>query len=787
MSWALKYPHWYHDEVEELKSSNIYKEKYREFEKILVSTGDLLVRTKNFIKYPILIIYPENTPFKPPKIYILCELLTKEEVESISRGDANKITEVINKKKKLLYLRHQMADGDVCFIETDNIYDNRPEIFQVSDILNRVSKWLVGIDKGKIPDDNLEVEFFYHFPFKTDELNILLPQIFYDPRIISGEFYLHKFSTIQERIINKKTYVGVQIVGQDESGLSFNPKTDDMFSKVVKTKFSHSLDYILKEDMITDAIKNEEVIEGSWWAIENEPQPFENPEGLLELIHSDKEEAIKIFYTSQAFKNLTKYPIAYIGLRFKNRHGDLEWVIFRLVKKENAAFIINPSLDDTIEILNNYSLQIIKTDLFTDKQHHLRNSKRAYRDILTKKAVSIIGCGALGSEISDCLGKAGIGKLIFLDKQDIEPGNPIRHLCGLEKLYFPKSIAVGMHIFEHNPFIEVQQVVNDITTININDYVFNDGIAVSSLANDNIEAYLNEQAIINNKTIFYSRVLRGGKVGRIFRVIPGVDACFRCLLQYKLENNHLFFDIQEDEQYPTILNECNNPIRPASAADIKLIASITSRIIIDYLQSGDIADNHWIFTSESMDGFDLSNDELMSTKKMSIPVHPECPICGISEKVNIRILKKVYEFMKAEVIEARNVETGGILIGFKGKNNCIYVVNATGPGPKAVRTESWFERDIEYCQKILNDEYEKYGDKGIYIGEWHCHPSRCNKPSNRDLLSLSEIAEARNYLVVEPIMLIFSNDIKLNCTVHPIGKKYYETDIEIIESDRNEI
>lgn len=479
--------------------------------------------------------------------------------------------------------------------------------------------------------------------------------------------------------------------------------------------------------------------------------------------------------------------MGYIGLRFRNRRGDLEWAIFRLIKKEDAPFILNPSLNETIEILKNYTLRIVKTDLFSDKQHHLRNFKRANRKLLSKQVISMVGCGALGSEISDCLGKAGIGNLIFVDNQNIEPGNPIRHLCGLEKLYYPKSIAVGMHIFEHNPFIEVKTLFDDITIININDYILNDGIAVSSLANDNIEAYLNEQAIINNKTIFYSRVLRGGKVGRIFRVIPGVDACFRCLLQYKLEENKLFFNIPEDEQYPTLLNECNNPIRPASAADIKLIASITSRIIIDHLQSENNNYNHWIYSSESIDKFVLNDNELMSIKKLFIPTHPNCPICSVREKVKVRIAKKVYEFMKAEVVETKNIETGGILIGFKGKNNCVYVINATGPGPKAVRTEIWFERDIEYCQKILNEEYEKFGDKSIYIGEWHCHPSRSNKPSNRDLLSLSEIAEAENYLVDEPVMLIFSNDLKLNCTVHPIGKKYYETDFEIIESDRNEI
>ena len=789
MSWKLKHPNWYLSEINELSSSNIYNEKYQTFNKILVSSGELVIRRKIFTKYPILIIYPKATPFKPPKIYILNELLSSKEVELISNEDQQKFYEIIGNKKKLIYRRHQMSDGEICFIESDNLYNNSPHIFNISDILKRIIKWIIGIESDDIPNDNNEVEFFAHFPEKTYELNILLPKIFYNSLIDNGEFYLFKFPRSYDE--GKNTFVGVVIRGT-KLGVAMLPQKDSIFGILADSKFENLLDLITKNEKLKKEKEQKIIIEGSWWNINFEPTPFSDIRELFKLLSNNEDESLRLIYQSQFYNDIFyQSDLAYFGLRFKNRKGLFEWIIFQLRRNGTNPQSVVKKLDkeDILNNLTNYSVKVIKTNEFTDDSYHLRNKNRANREILRNKGISLIGCGALGSEIADCLGKAGIGELNFIDNQFMEPNNPIRHLCGLETIGQPKVDAVAMNVFEHNPFIflAINKSQIDVYNFNINQYVKEKEIGISSIADDNTESFLNEQAVINRKTIFYSRVLRGGKVGRIFRVVPGIDACFRCLLQYKLEGSEIFFDVPEDEDYPTILNECNNPIRPASAADIKLIASISSRILVDYLQSGNKDFNHWIYYSESFGKITIREDELMSIRKTFIPPHPNCPLCSIAEKIKVRILKDVFEFMRKQVIDSRNIETGGILIGFKGKNNYVYVCKATGPGPNAKRTENWFERDIEYCQKILNKEYEKYGKRGIYIGEWHCHPSKSNIPSNRDLLSLTEIAESENYLIDEPIMLIFSNEPDLSCTTHPMGKIYYKTEYEIITGDRNEV
>ena len=92
-----------------------------------------------------------------------------------------------------------------------------------------------------------------------------------------------------------------------------------------------------------------------------------------------------------------------------------------------------------------------------------------------------------------------------------------------------------------------------------------------------------------------------------------------------------------------------------------------------------------------------------------------------------------------------------------------------------------FEKDIQFCQKFLDELYIKTSNRIIYVGEWHSHPSSNNDPSGTDLKSLTEISYQKEYLTEKPIMIIFSKDGAPSCTVHPYGKLYYKTTFSALE------
>jgi len=349
----------------------------------------------------------------------------------------------------------------------------------------------------------------------------------------------------------------------------------------------------------------------------------------------------------------------------------------------------------------------------------------------------------------------------------------------------PKTHGMAEHLVLHNPFVNVESKPANILLSKLDDFLPQGAIGVSTIADDNVEDYLNEQAIERERTVFYCRALRGGKAARIFRVVPQRDACKYCLWMYLKDKNPIFQNIPEDESLPAITNECNNPVRPASAADMKIISGIFSRIITDFLQGRDTDNNHWIWISEPLQGLQLESSTYGLIRARRIPRHPKCFVCQRLEEKKVYIHKEVLDFIRQESAESGDDETGGVLIGFRMGGDKYVIVRASKAGPNAKRTKTRFEKDEEYCQKELLGVYEELGEKGLYLGEWHFHPSGGNEPSGLDIKSLTEIAAQDNYRIDKPIMLILSPELEYAITIHDKNKKCVRIPINIVEDDDN--
>jgi integrative and conjugative element protein (TIGR02256 family) len=140
-------------------------------------------------------------------------------------------------------------------------------------------------------------------------------------------------------------------------------------------------------------------------------------------------------------------------------------------------------------------------------------------------------------------------------------------------------------------------------------------------------------------------------------------------------------------------------------------------------------------------------------------------------------LKSCVDFIISEIGDKKNIETGGVLAGHINGNNkrSVILSHVSGPGPKAIKRSDIFKKDIVFCQEFLDEIYKKTAGKIVYSGEWHYHPSRNNNPSGLDLSSLEQISNQNEYLLDEPIMIIFNNKGELSCTAHPASKSYYKT------------
>ena len=120
---------WYHvhqrhfrDERKKLSSTEFYKEKIQCCDNFLFFTCSIIVRLSTIECFPILIAYPDSTPFMLPLIFPLVEELTMEELEQIGRDGIEKHEATILRKVRFFpQVRHQNPNGSLCILEWDNV------------------------------------------------------------------------------------------------------------------------------------------------------------------------------------------------------------------------------------------------------------------------------------------------------------------------------------------------------------------------------------------------------------------------------------------------------------------------------------------------------------------------------------------------------------------------------------------------------------------------------------------------------------------------------------------
>jgi len=779
MRWFVSKPYLLHSELRELANNGNYSEVSTYVNRTLVSSGQVILRVGQVYRFPVLIVFEDATPYIPPKVYLLKSVICSDIVRNLSELSPVEIAGKIQGFIRFYYHRHQNSDGSLCIIENDDIHDDRLELIRTRDVIERIRQWFRGHLTGEFPPDNREVELYSHFPSKRDDLIFLLPDKFFSPEISKGKFYFHRLQMSHPTI---KYYLGFRMYAIPENGIEYpiNCKQNGHFFNTFTAP--GSMDLIPNGGTYSHLISDGTVIEGWWWHVQNEPLPCALAEELIGVI--DHENGLRQLAEQLMILGKLGQDNLCIGLRFFNRRAELEWQFFYLVKSGRLLLRSDYTLEDAIDSLRTREIQAIRSEQLTERYFHLRNSSRADRSLLANNVATVIGVGALGSVLAETLAKAGVGRVNLVDRGIMNAHNAIRHTCGLPWIGWPKVAAVGINsIAAHNPFVSVGINTLNILESSIEEYFDRLSIGISTIADDAAEHFLNEESIRTGRTVFYARALRGGKAARIFRVRPGIDACKQCLVLYKQEGSAHFITLNEDPDLPLLTNECNNPVRPGSGADMSVIGGVLSQLVIEYLQNTNTGYNQWIwYTEELHPRLPLKSDQSAVCFRQYIPPHPKCHLCQRLEARGVLITRESLAAVSAEVSKSIGIETGGILIGFRARNGKVVIVRATGPGPKAVRTPTWFDRDVEYCQQQLKEASDLLGLKGQYVGEWHFHPVGSSEPSGRDIRSMGEIAAQINYATDEPIMLIVSPETKMVFTLHPAYKAFIEAAFQVIDS-----
>lgn len=154
-------------------------------------------------------------------------------------------------------------------------------------------------------------------------------------------------------------------------------------------------------------------------------------------------------------------------------------------------------------------------------------------------------------------------------------------------------------------------------------------------------------------------------------------------------------------------------------------------------------------------------DELAMTSALSAP-YPAAPL-EEARPVEVLFSEEACQLIAKESLDSGELETGGALIGAweRGLDGrlSVRVERATGPGPDASHSVSFFSPDLDHYRRRV----AYYRQHGLdYLGEWHKHPGAFDSLSSVDMSTARELMRDEGWpMLLLPIVNVVDGEVRL--------------------------
>jgi adenylyltransferase/sulfurtransferase len=227
------------------------------------------------------------------------------------------------------------------------------------------------------------------------------------------------------------------------------------------------------------------------------------------------------------------------------------------------------------------------------------------RRLLGSRAV-IIGCGALGTAQAESLARAGVGRLLIVDRDFVEASNLQRQTMFTEqdaRARLPKAVACVNHLALINSEIRAEAEIADVNHSNVERIIEGCDVVLDGTDNFATRYLINDACVKHGINWVYGAAV--GSYGVTMTVRPHETPCLRCV----------FEEAPPAASAPT----CD------TAGVIMPIISVVAAVQVTEalkLLTGRIEKLH-----RSLMQFDVWNNEWRRIK-LGDPT-PECPTCGL--------------------------------------------------------------------------------------------------------------------------------------------------------------
>lgn len=147
---------------------------------------------------------------------------------------------------------------------------------------------------------------------------------------------------------------------------------------------------------------------------------------------------------------------------------------------------------------------------------------------LKKGRIFIAGAGGLGSPISIYLAVAGVGKIVLVDRDEVELSNLNRQILHWEKdLGIKKAFSAQEKLRSLNPDLVVEALPETLDQENASTLIGDADLIIDAMDNYPVRYLLNGIALKNGIPFIHGAIW--GFHGQVATIMPGETACLRCI------------------------------------------------------------------------------------------------------------------------------------------------------------------------------------------------------------------------------------------------------------------
>ena len=382
------------------------------------------------------------------------------------------------------------------------------------------------------------------------------------------------------------------------------------------------------------------------------------------------------------------------------------------------------------------------------------NGSHLFKDL----KISLIGLGALGSQVFMNLVRSGIGQWFIIDNDVLLPHNLARHYLFPEAVGHPK---VDVLAYIANSFYDSElptataikcDVLKSEQNKTVMDALSESDVIIDSSVSPAVARFFarDVDAVTKRISIFLSPsgkdlVVLAEPKDRSIKSDYIEMQYYRTIMHQPILTDHLSFE-SGDLRYGNTCRDISSVISQNAVAAHSAIASATIKKLLDNdLAFGAIWSNQGDFTTIQMHPIDIFN-----VTELEIG---DWLIC-----FDEWFIERIYVFREEKLPN----ETGGVLIGsYDSQRNIIYVVDTIESPPDSTEWPSVYIRGCRGLGKKIELFQKNTLNRLRYVGEWHSHGTGVGcQPSLNDKKAYKWLSESMRADGLPPLMLIAGDKMR---------------------------